>query len=288
MESAFGKNLTKYRKKCGLTQERLAQMLAVTPQAVSKWEKGSYPDGALLPRLAAILDVSLDVLFGLKEETAEVDILQKLAEEIRSQPEAEKGAYVIELFYQLLHAYHENDLSETHSFPEALTKETFGCLRTDYELALSRLNPDMQYACFLRVPENGINQYVKITPRLSGLFQLLSDETALRILFYAETLPRNFLLTKECISVKLGIPLEIVSDIVERFIWLGIMWELTADTGSTPFPIYGYIHNIALISILTLATSLTNFIANREPDIDIWNKGPFRNPEQQTGKSVNE
>lgn len=260
-------------------------MLSVTPQAVSKWEKGSYPDGGLLPQLAAILDVSLDVLFGLKEEKAEEDHLRKLVEEIRRQPEAEKGTYVMEVFYQLLHAYHENDLSEIHSFPESLTKETFACLRSDYELAIARLNPDMQYACFLRVPEEGINQYAEITPRLCELFRLLSDETVLKILFYAETLPRNFLLTKECISTKLDIPLEIVSDIVERFIWLGIMWELTADTGAAPFPIYGYIHNIPLIAILTLATSMTHFITNREPDIDIWSKGPFRNPERKNEAS---
>ncbi len=276
MECTFGRNLTKYRKRCALTQERLAQMLAVTPQAVSKWEKGSYPDGALLPRLAAILDVSLDVLFGIKEEAEEEDLWQKLIDELRKKPESERSTYVIELFYQLLNAYHENDKSGTYTFPEALTKETFAILRSDHELAIERLNPDMQYACFMSVPEKGINNYVEITPRLCGLFSLLSDETALKVLFYAEALPRGYMLTKRSISLKLGIDPEVVSDIVERFIWLGIMWEMTADTGAEPFPIYGYVHNIPLIGILTLGTSVTHFIANREPDIDIWTKGPFR------------
>lgn len=277
MESVFGRNLTRYRKKQGLTQERLAQMLLVTPQAVSKWEKGSYPDGSILPQLSAILDVSLDVLFGLKEEDEKPDCFRMAAEELRSLPEEEKGAYVTELVYHLLWAYHENDIGGKPVFPEALTKETFACLRTDYELAISRLNPDMQYACFMRIPEKGIDSYAEITPRLCELFRLLSDEHVLKILFYAETLPRNFLITKESISAKLGIPLKDVSDIVDRFIWLGIMWELTADTGGSPFPIYGYVHNIPLIGVLTLGTSITHFIANREPDIDIWTKGPFRN-----------
>jgi hypothetical protein len=129
----------------------------------------------------------------------------------------------------------------------------------------------------MRIPEKGIDSYAEITPRLCELFKLLSDEHVLKILFYAETLPRNFLITKESISAKLDIPLENVSDIVDRFIWLGIMWELTADTGGSPFPIYGYVHNIPLIGVLTLGTSITHFIANREPDIDIWTKGPFRN-----------
>ena len=51
-----------------MTQETLAGMLNVTPQAVSKWEKGSYPDGDLLPQIAKALDVSLDVLFGLRTD----------------------------------------------------------------------------------------------------------------------------------------------------------------------------------------------------------------------------
>lgn len=285
MDSVFGRNLTKWRKKQGLTQERLAQMLVVTPQAVSKWEKGSYPDGALLPQLSSILGVSLDVLFGLKEEEQDENIWQKLIDDLRKQPESEKSTYVIELFYQLLNAYHENDMNVTPSFPEALTKETFAVLRSDHELAIERLNPDMQYACFMSVPEDGVNGYVEITPRLCGLFSLLSDETVLKVIFYAETLPRGYMITKQSISAKLGIAPDVVDSIIERFLWLGIMWEMTADIGEESFPIYGYVHNIPLIGLLVLGTSVTHFIANREPDIDIWSKGPFRNPNSESSKS---
>ena len=68
MKLNFNENLVRYRKRAGLTQQQLAQKLSITPQAVSKWEKGSYPDCELLPKLSQILDVSLDVLFGLKDE----------------------------------------------------------------------------------------------------------------------------------------------------------------------------------------------------------------------------
>lgn len=276
METKFSGNLIRYRKKAGLTQVQLAAKLSVTPQAVSKWEKGSYPDSELLPEISKILDVSLDVLFGLKNEESKINLNHAAAERIQKLTESEKGSFVMEQFYSMLCAYNSNTAPENINLPENFARETFAHLRTDYELAVARLNSDMQYACFMRIPENGINSYFRIQPRIMELFSLLSDENSLRIISFAETLGRNFILTKECIAKELSMPLETVSEFVDRFERFGIMWQLTANTGGTPFPIYGYVHNVPLVGILTLAESLVNFISCREPDIDIWSKAPFR------------
>lgn len=51
------------RKNLGLTQESVAHALDVSIAAVSKWECGNaYPDIELLPRIAALFDVSVDYL----------------------------------------------------------------------------------------------------------------------------------------------------------------------------------------------------------------------------------
>ena len=48
-------NLKKCRNLKNLTQEDVAEYLGITPQSVSKWERGeSYPDITLLPALANI------------------------------------------------------------------------------------------------------------------------------------------------------------------------------------------------------------------------------------------
>lgn len=61
----IGEVISNRRKELGLTQEALADMLSVTPQAISKWERGSgLPDVAFLPDLALTLGLSLDELFG--------------------------------------------------------------------------------------------------------------------------------------------------------------------------------------------------------------------------------
>ena len=68
----FAGNLRKYRILKNLTQENLAESLRITPQSVSKWERGeSYPDITLLPALANILETSIDLLIGMDVIRAE-------------------------------------------------------------------------------------------------------------------------------------------------------------------------------------------------------------------------
>ena len=63
MENTLGTRIAHYRKQKGLKQDQLAEILGVSPQAVSKWENDqSCPDITLLPKLAKQLEVSVDLL----------------------------------------------------------------------------------------------------------------------------------------------------------------------------------------------------------------------------------
>ena len=65
---AIGNRIKALRTERRLTQEQLAAVLGVTPQAVSRWEKArSYPDLELLPVIAAYFSVSTDFLLGLRD-----------------------------------------------------------------------------------------------------------------------------------------------------------------------------------------------------------------------------
>lgn len=60
----IGNKIRELRKKKGITQEALASVLSVSPQAVSKWESGlTYPDMELIPVISGYFEVSLDILF---------------------------------------------------------------------------------------------------------------------------------------------------------------------------------------------------------------------------------
>ena len=68
----IAENLKLLRKNMELTQEEIAEMLAVSPQSVSKWERGdTYPDIALLPALANLFKTSIDALVGMDKINSE-------------------------------------------------------------------------------------------------------------------------------------------------------------------------------------------------------------------------
>ena len=65
MSTIIGENIRTMRKKCGLTQEELAERLSVTAQAVSKWENGNgMPDISQLVPLSQLFGITTDTLLG--------------------------------------------------------------------------------------------------------------------------------------------------------------------------------------------------------------------------------
>lgn len=62
----FGEIIRRLRRDADLTQERLAEILSISPQAVSRWETDmAMPDVSLLPALANLFDVTTDYLLGV-------------------------------------------------------------------------------------------------------------------------------------------------------------------------------------------------------------------------------
>ncbi|MBR6018860.1 MAG: helix-turn-helix domain-containing protein [Lachnospiraceae bacterium] len=66
MELKIGENIKRLRKAHDITQEDFANILGVSSQSVSRWEKGvCYPDMELLPSLAGYFKISVDELLGI-------------------------------------------------------------------------------------------------------------------------------------------------------------------------------------------------------------------------------
>lgn len=82
-----GAYISGLRKEKDMTQVELADLLNMSHQAVSKWERGeSFPDIGTLPRLAEIFDVSIDDL-----------LMDQASKERRKQPGDALGGMVYEI-----------------------------------------------------------------------------------------------------------------------------------------------------------------------------------------------
>lgn len=67
----IGSRLSVYRQNRNMTQEELAGRIGVTPQALSKWERGlSLPDISMLADISRILGISTDYLLGVEAQEA--------------------------------------------------------------------------------------------------------------------------------------------------------------------------------------------------------------------------
>ncbi len=83
MGTTLGKNIKNFRKNKGFTQEELADLLNITPQAVSKWESESgLPDVSMLIPLAQVLGVTTDALLGYDSISENDEITKRVRETV--------------------------------------------------------------------------------------------------------------------------------------------------------------------------------------------------------------
>ncbi len=63
----LGKRIVLLRKQNGISLEKFAELLCISPQAVSKWENGhTTPGTSMLPVLAQIFQFSIDEIIMRK------------------------------------------------------------------------------------------------------------------------------------------------------------------------------------------------------------------------------
>ncbi len=100
----IGKFISKCRKKKGITQNELAELLGITNRAVSKWETGiCMPDAGTIPELCQILDISISDLFSgekiMENNKDSEKFILKLVEE---KAERDKQLLILEILIGIL------------------------------------------------------------------------------------------------------------------------------------------------------------------------------------------
>lgn len=213
MNTTFSAQLQKLRKEHGVTQDTLAAHLGVSPQAVSKWENGSYPDGDLLPKIADFFGVSIDYLYGrAKEDTSTV---QKIIDELQNIV-TDSDSSKEEFFEQTLNyawAIQLAGWASTRSYydrPELDEKDTVTVSEISSKAGFTymRLNKNLEYYFLVKQPKEGLANYLKVTDKAAELFAFLGDKTNLKILQYMLTLKWQEAVRAKTVAKLLDIPVE--------------------------------------------------------------------------------
>ncbi len=99
VEKKLGQNVASYRKLAGLTQEQLAERVGVTPETISRLERGvAIPSLARIDDVAQALGVDLgDLVRYRRRGSDKTDVLARLHTLLAKRPRAE-----LELILDLL------------------------------------------------------------------------------------------------------------------------------------------------------------------------------------------
>lgn len=130
VNEAVGHRIREQREKLGLKQHDIANALQISPQAVSKWERGeNAPDIALLIPLAKLLGVSTDSLLGYHDESPDVfeatvffSVVAEYAQKAQTMPPKAVATWANGFFFQLTEAILHYD-----GIPVKYMGDTFLC-----------------------------------------------------------------------------------------------------------------------------------------------------------------
>ena len=221
---SLSKNITKYRKQKGYTQDKLGELLGVTNQAVSKWELGvSMPDVMLLPRIADVLGTTLNGLYGIGEKSETANQVLVTADEF---PKAANDMLIEYFRKQSCEEFHTAELQD----PWALV-----CTSDDYGTAY--ISNGLSFITNkYKAPGS---ERIFGADEIAYCMKLLSDRKIRRVLAYMYqasfkekyTHCRNFLVSEICENCDLEIDeaLEILGKI-KQFNLLEAVSESEGDT----------------------------------------------------------
>lgn len=270
--SVLGEQIKKYRIKIGYTQEQLGQMLGVTTQAVSKWERGGLPDTDILPRIAQSLGVSIDALFGHDDEN---EILN-LARKINRMPVQEAYRYAFEICWAIeIGLMRDFSLIEKfiNFFSEGLRKSSvqdnyYSKILTDGGISTARISPDFRHFFLMTEPSDSILNQISDLEALRSVFEVFSDEKCLRILFSMYT-RLNHPVTEDVLIRQTGIDKADLERCMEILCKNSLATQSPVVTLDGETNAYQFSQESSVIPLLCIADEIVKTIKNEYCDFVI-------------------
>lgn len=261
MSQQLNQTIAALRKEKGLTQEQLGQLVGVSAQAVSKWEKGGAPDVELLPALADTLGVTMDTLFGRSAEKAE-DISQVLSRWLEDVPAEKRLNCMFELLVSSFPhlACMDSVISDILNPMAAVLPSCYitngawmrSGLFLEQGMAGGIFSEDFPLYLLLPEPPAGYASQFAPTENYRALFSLLSRAGALELLYYLYS-HENAFYTVTALSDRTHLSLEQLTPILEDMERCHLVRKNTIETQAGSEPVYAFHDNGGLVPFLYLA-----------------------------------
>lgn len=258
--SVIGENIKKYRTAKGITQEQLGQLVGVTTQAVSKWERGGTPDAEILPSLSQVLEVSIDALFGREEKSIASFIARKLCQ----LPEKEAFRYAFDICWAIEMGLLQ-DISAMDDFfgmfvdRSAITADSdgyFAKIIRDGGLSTVRLSKDFHHFFLMVEPEESIKDNIADPESIRKVFELFSDKRIIKIIFYMYS-RLNTPIATSLISKCTGIEMSEADKCLEILCENRLATRNTVDTADGQINTYMFHQESSVIPLLCYADEIT-------------------------------
>lgn len=251
-----GEKISELRKQKGITQERLAEMIGVSSQSISKWENGvTMPDIMLLPIIADTFGVTIDYLFGKEQHTAQMinadNALDHFCDMFRKE--------IVSVGYDQFQS-----TCNTKSFSEQLQ---------EYESAIKANN----HARSVIIRDRGVIYYrneiggLVLKKPSKGWASLLGDEGAVKIInllnnkdfckaiaYIIKTNMNSFTLSSLCNICNI----EITDEFKNALLMSGFFTSKTIEIDDMDVEIYDFIYThrlFALFAVFTYAKEFSNY-----------------------------
>ena len=190
---SFGQVIKKLRRNADMTQEQLAEMLSISPQAVSRWETDTaMPDISLLRPLSNIFSVTADVLL-------EIDV-SRVNESVESYKQRITESYRNHKYQEML------DLARLACKEIPNNLELVGQLAfalTSGENVKKEENIDEAISLYMLILEKSVDNILRFraTSALCRLYVEKKDNKE-QALYFAKQLPKGLIQTSSYLMMQ--------------------------------------------------------------------------------------
>ena len=257
-QNRIGNKIRDLRMARNMTQAELGQVVGVSMQAVSKWERGGIPDIGILIMLADYFRISLDELLGRTAAPA-ASTNDQIYHAVFAAKEEDAFEVACDACWAAMKGITGIPAIENmgYSASGSANPENSRCrISTNSGIAYGIIGEDAHMLSLMPEPEDGFSTFLGSLEDSISLFRFLSDPDTLKLFRYIGT-KSHTLFSRSLAQQDTGIHECKLTQIFQAFTERGWLTCESADTDSGPVTLYRSLCREPFIFFQIFARELT-------------------------------